>query len=417
MVFIRKICNVVAQPVMVAAGRQASYGFLILLTVVGKAIAEAVDEPDVLSVYAAVGMEYDSNVFRYSNEEEALAASGNAAMSARHTFYGAGAQANLMLGRQQVRVDGNVTTVEFDRFDFLDYTGGNVAADWGWEVGKRWNGDVGYRYLRTSADFEEEQRFTQDIRTERSRYVSGHYLLRPSWSLGGEVRRSSQTHSETGRQLLNRESDAFEIQLRHLNTANTYLGVRLRYIDTTFTERSFSPGASLDDGYVDVDLSIIGKLEPVTDSYLTGYIGYTRREYDHLGGQDFFGLVTSLSYAWPVTNKVRMNVSVWRELDPVESALVDHIVQQGVSVEPGWMATEKVTVTGRLLYELRDRQGDGNDSQNREDEISRAGLTLAYRPIDSLAINVSAEAGHRDSEVESAEYTYRTFSLEGRLSF
>ena len=419
-------CRVVIAGRIRASGHVSSFLVLIFVSAftVQNAAAEIRNIPDnvhntedTLRFSAIAGMTHDSNLFRFSGQEEALATTGDSTMSDTLRYYGAGVVADMPVSRQRFRLEGNTRKIEYNHFDFLDHTSGEGTAQWFWQLGRQWEGDLGYAYQRAISSFEEERRFERDIRTHRRVNFSAGYLFHPDWSVQVGINAARLTYEDDQRNELNRDTNGAEFELRYLNAAMTYIGGRLRIRDTQFPERDFQPGESVDDAYRNYDLSLTARLEPVQGSYLNGYIGYTAREYANLDDQNFYGLTTRLSYQWPLTGKTQMAVSIWRHLDPVDDLVVDHVVQQGIGLEPQWMLSDKVVLKGGLLFENRDYEGLVAGRGRREDDVHTAQLSMIYAPILSLAFIVLAEHEQRTSSFDDAEYEYNTISSGIRFAF
>ncbi len=396
--------------------KRLSIGFLCLAGFLAVfPAAKAQDSGDTVQFKVLGGYTYDSNVFRLSSDEIANILFGSPETSDKILYYGAGVTVRVPKSRQLFIFEATPVRYEYDRFDFLDNTGGDARAEWDWGFGRLWLGDVGYKYNKALAGFENRRTIQKSIRTTQAVYGSAQYRFHLDWSAIVRLRADERDYSLESDSSRNRKRQTSDLEFRYFNASRSFLGGRLRVADNYFPDRTLNQ--LTDTGFVDTELSLTMRIEPTGRSKLEGNVGYLDRTYDNLGAQDLDGFTYRLLWEWLYSDKLFFDFSVWRDLDPVADADTENIIRDGISIDPVWLLTSKMSLRAELKYEIQDYERISSTQPARKDKVSTLGLTLGYQALDFLTLTFGAKAQDRTSDQPIDEYDYNSLSIGLEMVF
>jgi len=361
---------------------------------------------DSITTSVSAAYYYDSNLFRLS-DDEAKQQPEDAGTSDVIRRIGGSLKARIPLSRQLLNVNAAFQNVKFNRFDYLDYTGGNAEVSWDWRVGKHWNGDVGMDYLRTQPNYGELQIVERDIRTKSGVRFNLHYDPSPSIRARATLKWSDGEHSADQLKVLNRQVRRVESEIRYLSSARSYLGIRFTFSDISYPERLFIEGSFIDNGFNDSSISLTLRTRPTRKTTLEGWVGYTLRSYSNLSSKNYDGYTGRLKHIWSVSHKVQVVSTVWGDFDPVDDGYSNQIVKTGLNLIPTWSMTEKIALQGLASYEIRDYSNfNANTASSREDAKYTIGGSLNYAMYRSLRFGIALRSEKRNSSTEKWSYKY-----------
>ena len=289
--------------------------------------------------YIFAGVLTDSNLFRSPDNEE------------NETIWrlGAGFKSDYKLSRQHLILDLDVFRDIYNNFDELDYTGVDGLAKWKWQAGNLWSGNLGYKYNRSPRSYNQglPGAITRDldIRTRQTGYFDAGYEIHPDWRLIGGL--ELQDVSYQTRTRLDRESSSGLLEVQYQNTLNTRIGLRGKYTANDLNDTEID-GVSISNNYDQTTVSGVFYWEGSAKSALELRLGYTDLNYDELEERNFNGFSGRLIYNWDLTGKTKMDISVWREPSNLNDEIQDYVLSTGLSIQPVWEATRKITIVGLL---------------------------------------------------------------------
>ena len=367
-----------------------------------------------ITPYVRATATQDDNLFRLSDDER-LAGLEESTPSDRWYQLEAGLRTRFYFGRQELALDAGVNENRFDKFDFLDYSGGQVRALADLQLGDLWSSELKYNYVKTLVNFAQFQDLIKDLRTENRVFGSVERRLTTRWSaqLGTEFldTRFSERERNNRRTLSGIAGLVFES--RAGNTA----GIVTTYTNGEFPNREL--GSGIDRGADDQFTQI--QVETVADWTLSGVsrlelrAGYINRDDEQQSTEGgFSGPTGSLTYIWEPTGKTTIQASTWRELNALNSEIENFAVVSGVKLEPIWAITSKIALKGIASYEKRDLKGT-NAFESRNDEVTDLGLAVEYQPLRNILVSLRYENTERGSTIPDAEYKDNLIS--GALEF
>lgn len=367
-------------------------------------------------VYARVAN--DDNLFRLSDDAEALAVIGTVDPDDTVTQIGAGLDIDAPFSRQRLRANLSVYKADYSRFDSLDHVGADVSSVVNWEVGNLFAGDVGFKFTRQLSRFYELQAIAKDIRTRKIFFLNGGYRFHPSWRVVGDF--SILDLTQTERPQLDRSESSQAVELQLSTSANTKLGTRIRHTKGNFERLQIVNGNEINNDFTEMEYSVVLYWEGSKKSRLEGRLGLTQRDHAQASERNFNGTTGRLSYAWLITAKTRIDSAIWRETTTREELTI-FVVGNGVSIEPKWFATRKISVAANIERETRDFEGiseavalvDGT----RQDTATSLGVSVKYEPLDNVALSLGYDNERRNSNIDRADFRSTLLFVRAQVSF
>lgn len=375
---------------------------------------------DDFTPYAYGKVLHDSNVFRVSGSDEAIALTGDNTKDDTITTLGAGLKSDLKLSRQHLLFDADLARVTYNTFGILDHTRAKGRAAWKWQVGNLWSGDLGYRYVRRMSSFYERSTPTKDMRTTRTTYFNAGYRLSPDLTLIGKAISEDTSFQERDR--LDRVSTTGQFETQYRNTLNTRVGLRARYTQYDLKNEQLIAGVPVNNDFNETELSGVFYWEGSAKSSLEARLGYTMLRYDELSDRNFNGLTSRLTYFWAISGKTRLDLAIWRETSSLSREIITYVLSQGISLKPSWSVTRKVALQGELAYIQNDFQGENETRQtlglqNRKDNTRRYSIGANWTPRNFMSLRVGYRVENRDSTIDSIDFDDKQVDAELRLTF
>ncbi|MDX1252771.1 MAG: hypothetical protein IDH49_11070 [Gammaproteobacteria bacterium] len=360
--------------------------------------------------YVSASIIHDSNLFRFSRDFR----SDDTSDTIKRLE--AGMNVDYTLGRQQVLVDASVNRSFFQRFDFLDFDGNDGRAVWNWQLGSRWQGDLGYTRNQRLATFTEVQSPVRDVRTQQSAFVNALYTFDPDWRLRAGGNWYNLESGAAARRFLNREEVSGVLGAEYVNEAGNFVGGQVKVISANFPDRVVGV---LGNSYVQSELQGVVDWRYSNQSYFKGRLGYTERKHDQVPSRDFNGLTGRLTYEWSVTAKTLARAEIGREIGSIDNLINTYAVTRMVSTGATWLPTVKTFVKGDVAYKQRDFRGDPGLGFTgvREDNIRTLSVSAGYRPLSNVLLALDAVIERRGSTRVFADYSYNMVSASVRVEF
>ena len=371
-----------------------------------------------VSPYVYARVTNDDNLFRLSDDAEALAVIGTVDRDDTVTQIGAGLDIDAPFSRQRLRANLSVYKAGYSRFDSLDHVGADVSSVVNWEVGNLFAGDVGFKFTRQLSRFYELQAIAKDIRTRKIFFLNGGYRFHPSWRVVGDF--SILDLTQTERPQLDRSESSQAVELQLSTSANTKLGTRIRHTKGNFERLQIINGNEINNDFTEMEYSVVLYWEGSKKSRLEGRLGLTQRDHAQASERNFNGTTGRLSYAWLITAKTRIDSAIWRGTTTREELTI-FVVGNGVSIEPKWFATRKISVAANIEYETRDFEGiseavalvDGT----RQDTATSLGVSVKYEPLDNVALSLGYDNERRNSNIDRADFRSKLLFVRAQVSF
>ena len=357
---------------------------------------------DTIHPFVAVGYTYDDNLLRLSDD-----ASG-AKRSDRSTQAQAGVVFERPIGRQRLTGHAKVSRVTFDYFDQLDYNGKDFAADLAWVVTSRARGNIGATYAQTLTPFSDFHSDERNLRTSRSQYVNGAFLIFPSWQVRGAFTRNKFEYELPQQRANNRQEDLSEIGTDYLARSGSRFGIVARRLKGTYMYPR-RIGGLLDEGYTQDELkaNVTWLISSITQVQVLA--GYAKRKHEVFTSRDASGADGRIGITWGPFSKVRFNADAWRNFAAVESVIATNSLNRGASVGATWDVSAKVQANASFRREKRQFEetpgivfpGDASD------RVTGSKVGLTWVPKNSIQVSATAFSDRRNGNPLIGTRDYR----------
>jgi exopolysaccharide biosynthesis operon protein EpsL len=376
---------------------------------------------DNVQVSASAGVTRDNNVFRLSDNEDPLAVVGESSKSDTISRVGVGIKAIKPISRQRFIFDANADRHAFNRFSFLDHWSYKLGADWKWEAGNLWSGDLGYSRRKRLADLAEIQGRVKDLITQDHARFLANYKFHSSWRVRGGLDGQRFEHSESSREALDTRMVSATIGTDYITAASNTLGLQFKVTEGRYPNKEVVASAFIDNRYKEYETSAVIGWQFAGKTRLDGRLGYTKREHDEFSARDFSGATGRASLQHTPSAKTLIDLSAYREPRIVEDLTATYVLAKGVSFGPAWAPTVKSILQAKLAYENREYLGDPGivlgTTSTREDKVRLGRITAGYKPLRNAELTLAYERGKRTSNLANVDYDYDLVSANGEWNF
>ena len=374
------------------------------------ASSAASDFLNALHPYVELGIAHDTNVFRVNNPAQAGELIDGSDLSDNFWSAEAGFDSQITYQKQEFGLRGRVFHNDYERFNDVDFTGGDAAVTWDWAVGNLWNGELGYEYRRSLRDFANQVTPHIDVGSSNlvsalvARHLSTHLRLAAS----GEL-------VETGFSQENR------LDLRRANTGLS-LAYASRQGNTLSLDADYSTKESQGNANLDYTESVFG---PAIDwslregSRIRATLGYADRDQDNPALDDYSGLVGRISWAWAKSEANSIRMSLWHEISNFGDEIATFALVTGVSIDPTFQVGSRALVSFGLGYETRDFKGEpelpGQSLPHRDDDVLTGTFRLEWRLTEHSNVSCEYRTQDRQSTRAGRDYDFDLVQLNFRV--
>jgi hypothetical protein len=372
-------------------------------------------EGDLLRPFVNISMGYDSNLFRFANAAEAAdvgrdpdsALFGVTAIDAlTYQRYGAGIDMDLKTGRQQIRARVAADKTFFSKFaKLLDYAGKEMNAEWKWQVGNHWSGQLLTAQKRILAPYTDNTNNTieSNLRTDAQQVFQAEYGFHPDWRARARLSQATTDYSAQKSRDNTRNSVLFG--LYRLGQTIESLGVEI-----STTHGAYASNGARD--YREQGLRFLGIWNYSGKTRLNGHLGYRQRNRDHQSENDFSGAEWQFEARWQPTGKTQFAAAYYRELRADNEINSDYEVVDGVKLTAIWLVMPKTRLISEISREHFDYQGLLH--KEKQNNIS---LTASYAAWAGGDISAGVKLIKRESPEALREYSSNFVFISANLKF
>lgn len=368
----------------------------------------------------------DSNVFRLSSGSNPATLPDSPSGGDTYTTTTAGLNLDLPVSRQRFQLGYVRNYFRYDRLTQLDFDGYDGKALWQWQVGNDASGQLSYAQNLALASFANIGGTTPDLLTTRQALFNGAYMVTPRWRAQVGAGGFQQRNGDPARQSGDIDIVSGDTSLSYVTPANTYLGLGMRAENGRYPKRDFDPQTfAFDNAYRQYGVDLIADWTATGLSHLSARLGRVSRRNEHLSQRDFYGTAVRVQHDWTPSGKLSFSTTVVQDINPYEDTRASYVYVRGVSFRPTLSITGKIDVSGIFEYSRRQYFGDPNldpnqsltGSAGRTDRVRSATGTLSYRPLRTLALQISAQRESRSSTIPFGDYEVTVFGVSAKLSF
>ena len=398
------------------ASRPICITISMLCLMASQAYAEGMVE---LQPYVRAGVLYDDNLFRFASKEEA-AADGFDTLSDRVNTLAAGAQLNLRMSRQLIRVNASINDNQYHRYRFLDNTGKSYGIAWDWRLGNDVYGELSTSQSQSVAGFNDNDIIVRNLQTFIRQRASINWNVLSTWTLYGIAETTDFENDEAIFQPLDREDESQELGTRFQTSSGTQIGLFYRHLKSDFINRVGTSalifGRKNEQDQYGLNLAWL----PTLKTRFTGQISTIRFTRENALQDDFNGLNQRWNLDYALTGKTSLGLTAYRELTSVDDLLSTYVLFKGAGANASWNATSKLNFNAS--YGVGKREFLGGSSVfsvpvEREDNTKRLGLNMAYAPTEHASLQLRYVNEDRVSNINAFEYQFQSINLIGQYNF
>jgi hypothetical protein len=292
-------------------------------------------------------------------------------------------------------------------------------------VGNDISGQLGYTeslILASLANVQSGvQSSTPNFLTIRRAFFNAEYMLTPRWRLRGEAGRLKLSNEVLERQVNNSSTDSVDLTASYVTPVSNQIGLGVRVEDGRLPNRQFVAGNLFDNSYRQQNVAAVTDWTLTGSSHLSARVGSVRRSYAQLPQRDFEGGTFRATYDWRSTGKLTLTAAAQKDISTIEQVNIGFVLVKGVTLRPTLRLSDKVDVAGTLGYDHREYRSDPALAlgvvPNRTDRVRSAAVTVSYRPIRTVTLQMALLHETRSSTAAFGDYAANVASVTARLGF
>lgn len=361
---------------------------------------------------------YDNNPLRLADTTASHLARNKADFIAKTS---AGVNARWQIQRQELLLNADLVQHWFANFHELDFLGRHVNAQWNWQLGNRFSGDLGYSHQVSRGSFAQLNNLIDNRQTDNNYFVSGIYQFLPAWALRLDAKRQTVGYSNAALKTNDLQETIYAASLRYLTPTQNLLALNWVHTDGRFTKRDFTSNSLTDNAYVRRDVHAEWDWHYSIKSSLSGKIGYSEQQFEHLAARNFAEPTGQLRAHWKPSNKTDLQLSLWRDIRFVTNLNANFVLTQGVQLASKWLITPKLEFTLPVSYETQDYLGNPgfvtSNAAPDQDKITKLGFNVDYSLLENAKMSLFMQMENRSSTQLLRNYHAKSVGLDMQMDF
>lgn len=326
---------------------------------------------------------------------------------------------NDTFGLQHVLLQAKFNKTYFEHYTIIDNSGKDLLANWDWNFNDVVKGKLGAEDVRKLAlytDFSAQQR---NILDDRHEYGSANFMVSPHWRLHGGADRTELNY-ETNK-VDDNTTKMTEAGIDFLAVSNRSIGVLARHVAgdyPNYQESGSGQRASNTYKQNEYKLNIDWAVTEKTELLFLG--GRVNRTGNILPSLNIYGFNAHGDVIWKPTGSLKLDLSGWREYDPIQTGQVGYTIDSGLGVESTWDASSKLHLMTKVRYDKRDFyvfQSTGVVTPSYNDNTTSASFSVRYEPRHYIQLIAMLTHDLRSANVPYVAYTGNGASLNAVLNF
>lgn len=401
--------------------RRRSAQALVVLAFASAQHARAADNDQVVTPYAQYSITYDDNLLRLRDPAAAQASVGTTQMSDYvHSSVG-GLRFDRMFSRQRIKLDASVNKSSFDYFKQFDNNGRDLNAYWGWALGERLSGDIGYVYSQALTPFQNLRVLEKNIRTMQTKYATAAWQLHPDWTVRAQFSRFGLGYDLASQQANNFTQDTTDLGLDYTARSGSIAGILARHTRANYPQATFINGEEVNNSFTQDELKarVMWLYSGKTRLQFQG--GYVQRERVSSGAANYSGFNARLIADWAATAKTSLKLNLWREIGGLSDVDANFALTNGISLAATLRSSDKLKFDGLFDYQRRNYNGatviTGVTPSSRKDRYQKASFSVTYSLTRSWSLLASIYREDVQSNIDSFGYVSNGIALTTRYEF
>jgi exopolysaccharide biosynthesis operon protein EpsL len=375
------------------------------------------EEGDAFGLTVSEAIYHDSNLYRLPSGVDAPENKRSDTYSVTYLRGGF----DKVYGRQGLHAHLAATHMAYHTHDDLDNTGGDAGLGWDWRLGDHWSGALGYNYSETFVPFDDAGGTERLTRRLGRANASINYWFHPDWAVGVGGASVRSDYDDDMREGDEYKANEWDFNITYRPSTGNRLVFTVRGTDGRFPNRPAVEGQLRE--YDQRDARLSGEWQLTGATRLSGYAGYTQREYKYASNRDYNGMTGNLSLHWTPSAKAIVDLSLRREIGADQDYVSNYAVTESATLAPTWVITDKVRVGASLKHMRRDYRGDpgyGAQLPLRNDRTNTYGLNVQYLPVPAAALEMGVQRTRRSAKksvYENRDYRAQSVWVSGAYRF
>jgi hypothetical protein len=394
-----------------------------MLALVVATSAEAADEPEPgLTLTVAAHEIYDENLYRLPDDVEPSSTDPGVSRDDYLSRVSLGIEQRWLWSRQKVLIDLDASRNAYRYNDDLDNTSADARAEWQWQAG-RLVGAIAGEYGQALASFANTRFLGRDmVDTVGASWKLG-FRLGPQWSLVAAGRHVDTEHSAAARSFDNSSTDSATLGLQFTTSSENEFALGYQATRAEFDYPATLNGVRFDRNFDERGATLRVHYALSEKTAVDGKVGYLEREYPATAGiarGSFDGVVWDAAIQWQPTIRIDVEINVWRKLRAYLDAESDYFVSEGASFLSSWHPSDRIGISLEAGYETQEYLGPGVNlltEDGRRDRVRTQKLSLGYRALRKLHLELSGRTEDRGSNRDSLQYDSRVASVGVRWEY
>lgn len=332
------------------------------------------------------------------------------------------------IGRQRVKAEADLQANRFHQDSSLDNNAPTLKAEWDWEAGDHWQGELGGSHVKSLYRYNLSDNTVvlgRNIQTENQQFFRARLGVVTAWTLetGWAGYQRSYTADQYRNQDLSRNTAS--VGVRYQPQPDLSARFNLRHSDGRYPHYSSTLGA---DDYTRWDVEALLSIRMSAASQVDVRVAHTNEAHSQptaTGGPHWTG---SAGWQWQPTGKLSFSTKVLRDSDTSDQTLGDGLVNSQnklttrLDLSAQWTVTDKVQLGMSYQQSMRQLEHtiSGVGSLNGRDRARTVALQLGYQPMQALNLGCNASREVRDVSGDtdlSYPYQANVFSCYGQLNW
>jgi hypothetical protein len=191
-----------------------------------------------------------------------------------------------------------------------------------------------------------------------------------------------------------------------------------RNVRGSYGNAGLDNSAQIDSGYTERQLELQADWHLTGKSTLGGTLRKIKRQYPVFTQRDFSGVEKGINYAWGVSGKTYLNMSMNRIVNSWFDTASSYYVTDTVSISPGWQISAKVNSHISLQRSKTDyRNPIVADAVGRNDVLQFQEAGMGWTPDRFMTFNFSLQHSRRNSNYSTYEFSDRSATINVMATF
>lgn len=370
-----------------------------------------------LDLYGRAGWSHDNNLLRIPDGAPGF---DNRRSDSWRTLE-AGAVYDRTVSRQRLVGHAKLSKVSFDHFRQLDYDGRDVQGTWYWQVGNRFEGQLGASYAQTLAPYTDFRSDQRNLREQRRGFFEGGWKLHPRWEAHAAYSRDKYDYELAVQSYNDRTEEVFELEGRYLARSGSAVGLVLRRIEGSYPNRRPFSASLLTDDFTQDELKARVDWKASGATTLQALAGYARRDQPSFGSGRTSGANGRVTLLHDPVGKLHYRAALWRDFAPIESTVVSYTLNKGASAGATWDARAKLRIEADVAYEQR-RYSPRTTlpvAGGLDDSLRTASLKATWTPRRQIALSAGffRQARSGSQLLGIGKFTSNSFAINASGQF